>query len=801
MKPAPRRNAGLAPAIALTCAGALAISAAGCPGRDRPPAAPITDVSRDGVRIRVLAQPLTASTPRAQAERGDVLLTAPGVSAVVAGHGSRQAGALVDLVSERFELDVVDDVRTALLLDDRELVLETVSVQIDDSGRVPSILVRQRSEAVTVTTHLSARGDGAGLDLHTEATLRRGSGRLVLGDRVRWFGAAPFVPGQGFVHDGSTVSATWLGRAGRDQAYALASDAPLEVRFSPSLRGPVEQLALGTARRLRAGESTSHRRSILLGRRLSDVAAHAWRRAKVPAGEVVARLKPRPEWAVVEARGRHGEVLGAAEADASGAVRLSLPEGEHSLELRSPGGTDLRPVQVLRGKTSEVSFVVPQPAVLEYRFTDDAGRALPVRIDVRGLPPTKDPVLGPMHLASGAGSSTYGLGGAGRVSLPPGRYRVLATHGPEYTIVEQEVSVSARDGVVMRGALTRVVDTTGWVACDFHLHAEPSGDSNVPLRDRLVALLAEDVRFAVATDHNHITDYGPTLRTLETAALVTAVGVELTTRDFGHFNAFPLPPELPMPQIAGATPATLFAEMRANVPGVLLQVNHPRMGHSIGYFDQVGLDVATGTFKREGGSLDFDTVEVFNGFELNSIGVVERNLRDLLALRRAPGVVRAYIGVGNSDSHRLDVHAAGYPRTYVKTGPAQPSAEEVAHGVLAGRAIVTNGPFVELEIDEARVGDGLKTTAPTVEARVRVHAAPWVDVSQVEVWVGPEVIAVLPVTGRDVLRVDERLQIAVPAGKSDVLAVVRGREPLPVLPYTRALPFAFTNPIRVERSP
>jgi hypothetical protein len=136
------------------------------------------------------------------------------------------------------------------------------------------------------------------------------------------------------------------------------------------------------------------------------------------------------------------------------------------------------------------------------------------RLVVRGLPPTVNPDLGPHHLAAGAANVACTPNGVGSLELPPGRYSVLATHGPEFDVAEEVVEVSGTGGAMLRLRLSRVVDTSGWVAADLHLHADPSGDSEVSLPDRVTSLLAEGIELAVATDHNHVTDYAPAVRKL-----------------------------------------------------------------------------------------------------------------------------------------------------------------------------------------------------------------------------------------------------------------------------------------------
>ncbi len=54
--------------------------------------------------------------------------------------------------------------------------------------------------------------------------------------------------------------------------------------------------------------------------------------------------------------------------------------------------------------------------------------------------------------------------GEGSVELPPGRYSVLATHGPEFDVVESTVDVSSSEGATFRARLRRSVKTDDWVA-------------------------------------------------------------------------------------------------------------------------------------------------------------------------------------------------------------------------------------------------------------------------------------------------------------------------------------------------
>lgn len=406
-------------------------------------------------------------------------------------------------------------------------------------------------------------------------------------------------------------------------------------------------------------------------------------------------------------------------------------------------------------------------------------------------------MLGPPHLAAGARTNVYSATGSGEVALPKGRYRVTISHGLDHDIATREAEVTSADGAILRHVLPRVLDTSTHLACDFHLHAAPSGDSAIPLSDRVVSLVAEGVQFAVATDHNHVTDYAPAVRALESsAALATEIGAEVTTARWGHFNVFPWPKAEPLPDVY-APPIDLFAALRIAAPGVIVQVNHPRMPVDIGYFDLAQLDTSTGVAKRAGYSSDFDTIEVFNGFELDTPAVVEKNLADFMALVR---MGRRVTAVGNSDSHRLDTQYAGYPRTYVEVGEdAAPLGERVAAALRGGRAYVTNGPTLDFTVNGGHSGDRLQTERVEADVLVRVNAAAWVPVNRAEIWVNGVMTERVAIASTSVERLVHSARVPLSIGNNFVMVIVRGSTPLPNLNGLRATAFAFTNPVYVER--
>jgi hypothetical protein len=357
---------------------------------------------------------------------------------------------------------------------------------------------------------------------------------------------------------------------------------------------------------------------------------------------------------------------------------------------------------------------------------------------------------------------------------------------------------------VVEDEIERVVDTSGWIAADLHVHAIPSPDAPTLLSDRVRALAAAGVEVAVATDHNAVTDYGPAIRELGLDPwLASIVGDEVTTRGvlFGHFNVFPLAIGSEPLAFDHVVPATIVASARAAPPAdraKVVQLNHPRMG-SIGYFELSRFDPRDVAGWRQRAPLidpGFDAIEVFNGDDYAKLDNVERVMRDWFALLDTGARITA---TGNSDSHKLTYHECGVPRNLVRVGDDDPrrlDARRFVDAVRAGAVVVSSGPFVTLEI--AGHGAGESAQPGEQEVHVTVQAPAWVDVSRVEVvrrgeplhvWAGP--------FARGVLRLDARFRMTFDKGDW-VVAVARGERPMDFLARPGAKPFAFTNPVWIE---
>jgi len=465
---------------------------------------------------------------------------------------------------------------------------------------------------------------------------------------------------------------------------------------------------------------------------------------------------------------------------------------------------------------------IENPAVLRFEILDGEDRAIPGRltfVPAEG-PPTPDlfPNAGarPDDLAVRK-NTVASLSGRGAITVPPGDYTVYASRGIEWSIDSRKLSLEPGESAIFSARLRHEVDTSGWVSGDFHLHTltySGHGDSNLP--ERIITIVAEGLEFAVATDHNHHTDYRPTMRELGVDdELSTVTGNEVSV-PIGHFNAFPLDPARKPPRSDYRDANPLFELLRAepNEHGVrpIIQVNHPRWG-SIDYFGQAGLDPVTGLATRATYCDDFDSVEVFNenagwGYydaDLpgdRSVGAgIHSVLEDwFLLLNRGYRIA----AVGNSDSHTVHSAFAAYPRNYVPSDAERPGeirVADVAEAIRARRVFTTLGPFVEMTVDGAPMGSEVASEDRAANVSLRVQAASWIDCDRVKIVVNGDVALTLPVVEtRAVERFRAGLRVPL-RGDSWIAVLVEGDDPLaPVVPdHGRPiLPLAVTNPVWVD---
>lgn len=485
------------------------------------------------------------------------------------------------------------------------------------------------------------------------------------------------------------------------------------------------------------------------------------------------------------------------------------------------GGVDVRDVPWVHPDTDPDTTADPRLHV----FVTDAirGEGLPCKLTVHGVDGTPTPSWGRGdqrgewidrdNWALATGRWVLMARGRASIPLPPGRYRLTVTRGMEYAALDLgTVEIAADRGAVVRGELRRVVNTDGEIAGEFHVHAEPSFDSDVPIDQRVISLAVEGVEVFASTDHDTLGDFATAIRVLGLERYLHWMkGDEVTADGVGHFGIYPLregfDPGVDRLYGPGTTAAQIIA--RARSVASVIQLNHPLWrDYQIGYWRNVGFDPSTGRSAMELVT-EFDAVEVWNSHTLDEQGfagpdVVIDAWMATLQLGLGPGDRRGTTAMGNTDTHRLAQTPPGWPRTYLRVAdddPARVTDGMVVSAIHAGDAMLTSGPFLRARIGQVRPG-GL-ARGRNVTVHIELQAPDWTPVDRIEVIANRRTVAVEMVRAPSIEGY-RRQSWDVPVELTrDAWIVVRTRAVDPVSDlagvHARPLPsLAMVNPIYVD---
>lgn len=632
--------------------------------------------------------------------------------------------------------------------------------------------------------------------------------------------------------DGSRRAAPPLGISGKDFSA-------LGVLASPSIFGEDARTTgwLDLARipflDLEPGEVLVLERRFLLGERadVASVVNRVW--AAGPAVWLRGRVDdPR---ARVHVFGDGGVPYSEVRPDATGAFSVLAPPGSLRLEARAPGGRT-----AVRGVTTTIAdeagvdvgllelggparVVLPRGRPMRITFLPlDAGAA-PARFgdDLLGHR------LGDEAIGAGVTTPHVSLGGVDsdppEIVVRPGRWRVIASRGPEHDVREATIEAKAGAAVVLEiEDPPRAFETPGWISADLHVHSGRSDDSALPTAHRLRSFAAEGAEVLVTTEHDHVFDAAPLLRALGLdGRIATITGVEATSNvksaaaphSFGHANVFPLVPRPDAyrngaPDNEGRRLRDLIAEVRAREGTPLVQLNHARGAgnepEGERYFTHLSVagEAFDPTKRVEDGpqrvmlepgphgarDLDFEAMEVINGQRMRDWPWLRRDWLSLWLQGHGK------TGTANSDSHDAGELVA-MPRNYVRVARDAVDGFDAAafvEAVRAHRVVGTTGPFLAATLDAAGPGDLHRGRTGTL--RVAVQAAPWVPVSTLRVLVNAATRETRP------CRAGETIELPLDFERDALVTVeVEGVADERYAALTQgSRPFAYTNPILVD---
>jgi len=256
--------------------------------------------------------------------------------------------------------------------------------------------------------------------------------------------------------------------------------------------------------------------------------------------------------------------------DAAGCYQGEIPIGNYGVVASLQGvpyqGGGSSPavnlVTITTGGSTTQDIALPATGRVRVEVADENNDPVPARVTIVGFDPSPEPQL-PFSLAfvntvAGLFRDTtkdgipYGIvwieyanaGGVAEFDLEPGSYRLYVSRGVEYSLSSTPISVpSGPYGAVtltVPAQIHRVLDTTGFVSGDYHVHMLASPDSRVSDRDRILSFAGEGVDNLIATDHDAIIVLATEIDALGLGSFLHSTpGEEITTFDYGHYNAYP----------------------------------------------------------------------------------------------------------------------------------------------------------------------------------------------------------------------------------------------------------------------
>ncbi len=526
-----------------------------------------------------------------------------------------------------------------------------------------------------------------------------------------------------------------------------------------------------------------------------------------------------------------GKPYGAATTDARGRIDTKLPQGDCELSVTTLGvrvGT--YEVSVGEGEndlTVETAFT---PGVVAGKVVDGDGRPVPAKIEFQAKGDAADPDFGPHSATRYVGNLVYTVDGTFERTVPPGDYRVVVSHGPEYDAHFGEISVEPGGTVDVRATLERVVDTAGWVSADYHSHSSPSGDNTSDQRGRIYNLVCEHVEFAPCTEHNRISTYDGHIAALGVVDRIRTVsGMELTGRPLplNHQNVFPLV-HRPRTQDGGAPVTDVDVERQVerlvlwdDRSEKLIQQNHPDVGWL--FYDRNGdgePDEGHARIRPHVDVMEIHPIDAVIGLDpvdrRDGKPFGNNRMVNWLQMLNQGSRIR---GVVNTDAH-YNFHGSGGLRNWIRSStddPAKIDLVEMRENSEAGRIVMSNGPFLELTAKPvgseklAEIGDRINAPTGEVEVRVRVQCPNWLDVDHVYLLVNGRISEQFDFrpgdstdvfgNGGEALRFDETRTVKLPEDAHLIAVAVGEKQTVGKVmgpAWGKQRPAAVTNPIFVD---
>jgi len=540
--------------------------------------------------------------------------------------------------------------------------------------------------------------------------------------------------------------------------------------------------------------------------------------------------KARPDWARDGKRvvyssylGRQRNQLWLTTAEGGDPLELTCCECDHTRPRWSPDGRRIAFVSNEAGNVSLRVVTIPGGAVetiapasrrrlrptgtLRITVTDGSGAPLSSRLSVtgedgRGWAPDNewrhaddgfDRKIRPFEI------TYFHSNGAATLTLPAGKYKVLATRGLEYAAVTLAVTVMPDVEASAGARLERLLDLpgSGWWSGDLHVHMNYGGTYRADPATLRAQGEAEDLHVVenlIVNKEQRIPDiamFRADLDPVSTPTLLLKHDEEYHTSWWGHTGHLGLTNHVILPNYAGYanTPAASLFPDNATIAGLT-----QKQGGLSGYVhpfdaplpDPSGADPLTNGLPIDVALGKVDYVEVVGFSDHKTTAEVWYRLLNC-GFRLPAGA-----GTDAMTNYASLRGPVGMNRVFVHSGAKLDYRQWLA-ALKAGRTFVSNGPVLSFSIDGKMPGDEISLPAAPRRLSAKVSLRSIVPIEKLEIVSNGVVVATIPTRDRGT-NADAEVPLPIAGSAWFTLRAWSSHAEEPILDI---YPFATTSPIYV----
>jgi len=435
------------------------------------------------------------------------------------------------------------------------------------------------------------------------------------------------------------------------------------------------------------------------------------------------------------------------------------PDGEWIAYISNEGGLpQLWLLETYGGGRKKIAITARQwkrpMGKLQVRVVDEKGGATPARIQYLAADGKFYPPADAYARIGHSGRHSFHTPGEFTLEVPPGKTRIEAVKGLEFSPAAGEAEVQAGKTAQMTVALRRLADFSAkqWHSGSTHVHMNYGGNLHNTLENLQMVSRAEDqdvLNALVANKDNRILDWqhfvpggGEHPISKNDPELKVIVGEEYRPPFYGHTFFIGLRDHLISPFVTGYEgtgieslyPSNTDMFRKARAQGAIVGYVHAFSGEA---------DPLAGTLGvAKGFPVDL-ALGVLDGLEWS-----HANRAELRVWHHGLNNDFPIAPTGGEDSitnlHRGKL--LGSTRTYVYTGPKF-TAETWMEGVRKGHTFFSSGPLLEFRLNDLLPGSTLRLTKPgavTVHGNVTSLA----PLTKVQLYCNGKVLKEFPTSGK-----------------------------------------------------